>query len=214
MIDPSRWLVLFWSVAVLLSSDHAVAEDVSTLGQVNFQVSATAPAQENFNRAVAMLHSFWYERLDDAFSKVSGDDPLCGIAYWGLAMSRRELSAWVALVEGERDEAKRQMTKAAELEDSTEKNPVTPGPIIPGREQLADLLLAAMESSAALREFETTLRSAPNRFNGLYGAGKAARLSGDKDKARTHFAKLLEVSSGANSERAELQDAKAFLKSN
>jgi hypothetical protein len=106
------------------------------------------------------------------------------------------------------------MVNAAELEDSTEKSPMTPGPIIPAREQLGDLLLEAKDPSGALREFETSLRSAPNRFNSLYGAAKAARMAGDTAKARTHFQKLLEVCSHADSERVELQEAKAFLTSN
>ncbi len=88
MIDVSCWIVwLSSSSAVSLPAHRALAGDASDVGQVRFPVSATAPAQETFNRAVAMLHSFWYENSDDAFSKVSSDDPLCGMAYWGLAMS-------------------------------------------------------------------------------------------------------------------------------
>src|SRR5437899_10280737 len=88
MIHLSYGLVLLSSSSVFLFSAHsALAGDAADVGQVHFPVSATAPAQENFNRAVAMLHSFWYEQFDDAFSKVSSDDPLCGMAYWGLSMS-------------------------------------------------------------------------------------------------------------------------------
>ncbi|HKS38925.1 MAG TPA: hypothetical protein VJW76_17150, partial [Verrucomicrobiae bacterium] len=125
----------------------------------------------------------------------------------------RELAAWIALAEGKPAEARRLMTGAAELEDSTEKHPVTPGPIIPAREQLGDLLFEAKDPSAALREFEASLRSAPNRFNGLYGAAKAARASDNTDKARTYFAKLIEVCAHADTGRAELEEARAFLKS-
>jgi hypothetical protein len=135
---------------------------------------------------------------------------------WAISTDilHRELAAWIALAEGRPGDANRLMARAAELEDSTEKHPITPGPIIPAREQLGDLLLEAKDPSAALREFETSLHSAPNRFNSLYGAAKAARMAGDKQKARSHFAKLMEVCSCADSERAELQEAKAFLKSN
>src|SRR5947207_11242278 len=88
MIHLSYWLVLLSSSSVFFfSAQPALAGDSADVGRVRFPVSTTAPAQDNFNRAVAMLHSFWYEQLDDAFSKVSSDDPFCGMAYWGLAMS-------------------------------------------------------------------------------------------------------------------------------
>jgi hypothetical protein len=73
----------------------------------------------------------------------------------------RKLAAWIALSEGNPAEAIQLMTGAAELEESTEKHPVTPGPIIPAREQLGDLLLEAKDPSGALRAFEHSQRSSP-----------------------------------------------------
>ena len=66
---------------------------------------------------------------------------------------------------------------------------------------------------AALKEFETAILAAPNRFNGLYGAAKAAELSGDREKARNFYAKLAAVSERSDGERPELQAAKMFLAS-
>jgi hypothetical protein len=110
------------------------------------------------------------------------------------------------------------MRAVAELDDATEKHPVTPGSILPAREQLGELLLEQKQSSAALHEFETSLRSAPNRFNGLYGAARAARLAADQSKlaadqkkAKTYYAKLLALSRNADSVRPEIAEAKAFL---
>src|SRR5580765_673496 len=57
------------------------------VGAVRFPVSTTPATQEQFNRAVAMLHSFWYEEVDKAFSGIGEKDPRCGMAYWGVAMS-------------------------------------------------------------------------------------------------------------------------------
>src|SRR5688572_3636548 len=57
------------------------------VGAVRFPVSATPAAQEQFDRAIAMLHSFWYEEVDKAFSGIGETDPRCGMAYWGVAMS-------------------------------------------------------------------------------------------------------------------------------
>src|SRR6266511_4423542 len=57
------------------------------VGAVRFPVSTTPVAQEQFDRAIAMLHSFWYEEVDKAFSGIGEQDPRCGMAYWGVAMS-------------------------------------------------------------------------------------------------------------------------------
>ena len=118
------------------------------------------------------------------------------------------------------------MRAAADLDDATDKHPVTPGAILPAREQLGELLLELKQPSAALQEFETSLRSAPNRFNGLYGAARAARFAADQNKlatdrkdektdyarqAKTYYGKLVAVARQADSSRPEIEEAKAFL---
>ncbi|MFQ5666549.1 MAG: hypothetical protein ACE5I7_08960 [Candidatus Binatia bacterium] len=64
------------------------AGDAHTLGQVAFSTSCTAEVREDFNRAVARLHSFWYQASEKAFAAVARKDPSCALAYWGIAMSR------------------------------------------------------------------------------------------------------------------------------
>ena len=103
------------------------------------------------------------------------------------------------------------MRAAAEVDDATDKHPVTPGAILPAREQLGELLLELKQPTAALQEFETSLRSAPNRFNGLYGAARAARLASDQKKAKTYYGKLMALCRQADSIRPEIEEAKAFL---
>jgi tetratricopeptide (TPR) repeat protein len=120
-------------------------------------------------------------------------------------------SAWLAYAEGKHDESLRLMRAAADLDDATEKHPVTPGAILPAREQLGELLLEVKQPAAALQEFETSLLSAPNRFNGIYGVARAGRLSSDQKKAKTYYAKLVELSRHADSTRPEIDEAKAFL---
>jgi tetratricopeptide (TPR) repeat protein len=135
--------------------------------------------------------------------------------YWAtqVEIQRQAAAAWLAHAEGKNEEALKLMRSVAELEDSTEKHPVTPGPVIPARELLGELLLELNEPKLALKEFETAILAAPNRFNGLYGAAKAAELSGDREKARTFYAKLAAVSERSDGERPELQAAKMFLAS-
>jgi len=124
---------------------------------------------------------------------------------------RREAAAWVAYAEGKNDNAMKLMRSAASLEDSTDKHPVTPGPIVPAHELLADLLLEMRKPAQALQEFETSLESSPNRFNAMYGAARAAELTGDKSKAAELYGKLIEVCKNADGQRMELKEAKAFL---
>lgn len=150
------------------------------------------------------------ERIDTIHGALVTNGP----GEWALPTKvlQRELSAWIASAEGRHAEAVRLMTEATELEESTEKPPITPGPLVPAREQLGEVLLAARQPSTALREFEVSLRSAPNRFGALYGAAKAAEASQDADKARTYFARLVDLCGHAEGDRAALAEAKAFLK--
>src|SRR5262245_682571 len=104
------------------------------------------------------------------------------------------------------------MRAAAELEDSTDKHPVTPGSILPAREMLGDLLLGLGQASQALTEFESSLRNAPRRFNGLYGAARAAADSGNWKKAADYSARLLKVCDRSDRARPELEQAKDILK--
>src|SRR5215467_11496617 len=134
-------------------------------------------------------------------------------SYWAeqVEAQHRAAAAWLAHAEGKNDEALTLMGSAADLEDSTEKHPVTPGPIMPARELLGELLLDLHQPARAFKEFETSQRSDPNRFNGLYGAARAAEQAGDRETARTYYAKLVTLCAHADAERAELQQAKAFL---
>ncbi len=120
-------------------------------------------------------------------------------------------AAWLAHVEGKHEESLRLMRAAAELDDATDKHPVTPGAILPAREQFGELLLELKQPVAALQEFEISLRSAPNRFNGLYGAARAARLADDQKKAKTYYGKLLALTRYADTIRPEIAEAKAFV---
>ena len=95
------------------------------------------------------------------------------------------------------------MILAAKLEDATEKNPVTPGTLLPAREMLGDLYLEMSRPKDALIQYELSLKSSPNRLNTLYGAGRSAELLGDMYKAKFYFGAILKnnKSSESNSTR-------------
>lgn len=128
-----------------------------------------------------------------------------------VEIERQIAAAWAAFAQGQREESLKLMRAAAYLDDSTDKHPVTPGAILPAREQLGELLLELKQPAAALAEFETSLRTAPERFNGLYGAARAATLASDQKKARSYYAKLLTLARQADTPRPEIAEAKAFL---
>ncbi|HWZ58527.1 MAG TPA: hypothetical protein VNW46_06065 [Gemmatimonadaceae bacterium] len=58
------------------------------VGRVHFAVTCRARSQVDFDHAVSLLHSFWYEEAEPAFRRVAANDPACAMAWWGVAMSR------------------------------------------------------------------------------------------------------------------------------
>jgi len=128
--------------------------------------------------------------------------------YWSrqIEAQRQEVAALILHASGKPAAAATAMTAAAELEESMDKSPVTPGPVIPAREMLAQLLLDQSRPSEALTEFETVLKTAPNRFNALWGAASSAESAGNASAAVNYFRKLTEI--GVGNERPELETAR------
>jgi hypothetical protein len=113
-------------------------------------------------------------RLDriQAQLKTAGDD------YWSVqtGVLASEVKAWAAQAKGDASAAVALMTDAAEREDRVEKRPVTPGPIVPAREQLGEILLAQKQPGPALAAFNMALSQAPGRAGALRGE-KAAEAT-------------------------------------
>ena len=85
----ARQLFVTASTTLLLTSGLAAAHDAEKLGNVDFPISCNAGAQPGFNRAVAMLHNFWFPQALNAFAELAKAYPDCAMAYWGTAMSAR-----------------------------------------------------------------------------------------------------------------------------
>jgi hypothetical protein len=121
-----------------------------------------------------------------------------GEKYWAEQVRIQHLgvSAWTALAEGKSDDALRLMREAADREDKTEKNAVTPGPIKPAREQLGEMLLELKQPDAALAAFETTLKKEPNRYRALAGAAQATAAA--KQAGKSYSAELLKLTATAD----------------
>ena len=132
--------------------------------------------------------------------------------YWATEVEVMRLAAagWIALAENRNDEALDLMRQAADMEDKNEKHPVTPGRLLPAREQLGDMLMEVKRPADALKEYEASQKREPNRFRSYYGAGLAAEMAGDSKAARKHYTALVQMA-GKGEPRAELTVARRYL---
>ena len=122
--------------------------------------------------------------------------------------------AWIEFSKGNSNKAVDYMKLASNLESKTSKAAVTPGEIIPADELLGDLYLALDKPKEALASYKLNLELRPFRFNGIYGAAKAAEKLEDIKLARYYYNQLIELTSEVNSSRPEINEAKDFLTTN
>lgn len=127
-----------------------------------------------------------------------------------VAVQIKSIEAWIEYKQKNDKKALELMKEAADLEDRSEKHPVTPGEVIPARELYGEMLLEMNKPSLALKNFELDLKTHPNRFNALYDAGIAAEKTGNKEKATVFYKKLIEISDPKNCKRTEVDHARFF----
>ncbi|OLC73135.1 MAG: hypothetical protein AUH78_14490 [Gemmatimonadetes bacterium 13_1_40CM_4_69_8] len=132
-------------------------------------------------------------------------------SYWAgqVRTQRLAASAWLARAMGDTAGAVRLAASAADLEDVTQKHPVTPGGVLPARELLGDLLLELGRPSDAAKAYAASLAQQPNRARSLFGAARAAELAGDVTTARTRYRDYLALMEKSDGARAELEIARA-----
>jgi tetratricopeptide (TPR) repeat protein len=124
-----------------------------------------------------------------------------------VEQDRKEAAAWVDHAEGSDDAAVKALRTIAEKEEAEGEQPLA----IPAREMLADMLLDMNHPEQALPEYEADLKFNPNRFNGVYGAARAAEMAGKSKESNAYYAQLVQLCAGSNSDRPELIRAKALL---
>ena len=127
-----------------------------------------------------------------------------------LDLQMQAASASIAYAEGKNDEALEILRRAADAEDVLGKHPVSPGAFIPIREQLGTLLLELNRPAEAQQAFDAALKIYPGRFRGLYGAALAAEQRGDKENARTFYAKLAAQTAEGDASREELKRIRQY----
>jgi tetratricopeptide (TPR) repeat protein len=126
----------------------------------------------------------------------------------GARIEHGEMLAWSAYAEGNSADALQQMRQSADLQDKVGQGEVD----IPAREMLADMLLDLGRPKEALAEYQKALTLSPNRFNGLFNAGRAAEAAGDQALAQRYYATLLKLTNdGAQSTRPEFDHVKTAV---
>jgi tetratricopeptide (TPR) repeat protein len=124
-----------------------------------------------------------------------------------MSTNHDEAHAWLAFAQGRNDDALKLLRTVADKQDAEGKGEVE----LPAREMLADMLLEMGRPKEALAKYEKSMKTDPNRFNGLAGAGRAAELAHQPEKARTYYARLLKnCDNGTHSDREELVHARSF----
>jgi len=144
--------------------------------------------------AMEAIHEKWVKEKNKMFADATEDD-------------LKQARAWLAFSEGKYDDAIEALRPIADKEDSLGNEPQG----IPTREMIAEILLEAKRPQQALAEYQTDLKFNPNRFNGLYGAARAAESAGRQSDANEYYALLVEVCEGGSSTRPEVSRAKELL---
>ena len=132
-----------------------------------------------------------------------------GDLYWATEVDVQHVGAraWIAFAQGKLNEALGLMQSAADMEDSSEKNAISPGRILPARELLGDMLLESGHADASLAAYEASQARDPQRYRTLFGAAKAAEAAGDEGRSHAYFVRLVQMTD-ADSTRTSMIEAR------
>ena len=144
--------------------------------------------------AIEVIHKKFVSDNQKDFVETTGND-------------LKQAQAWLAFSESKYDDGVAILRPMAEKEESLGDEPQG----IPSREMIADILLEAKRPQEALVEYQADLKFSPNRFNGLYGAARAAEEAGQQSEANEYYALLVKTCEGGNSTRPELSHARELL---
>ncbi|HLV89223.1 MAG TPA: hypothetical protein VKV39_19725 [Candidatus Sulfotelmatobacter sp.] len=187
-----------WSAAAALP-----AVDVPNTAENSFRYWAKAVGSAHLRQteevrkdvdAIAAIHEKFVTENKKEFIEATDND-------------LKQARAWLAFAEGKVDDAVQLLRPIADKQDALGDEPQG----IPTREMIADMLLEAKRPQQALVEFQADLKLNPNRFNGLYGAARAAEEAGKQSEANEYYAMLLKTCEGGNSTRPELNRARQLV---
>lgn len=169
-----------------------------------------------FAKGIGAARSGNLESAQESLDKLNALYEATKDKYWSTIVDaqRKSVAAWIEYANGDKQKALTMMEEAANIEDSVDKHPVTPGAVLPARDLLGDMLLEMDKPKEALAAYEKSLQISPNRFYALYGAGYAAELSGNSKAATKYYQELIELAANADSPRQRVDKAKEYISNN
>jgi tetratricopeptide (TPR) repeat protein len=200
--------------ALAMPARYALERD-DWASAVQLRVTPTTPSAEAVTRFARGLGAARLGDVTTARQEIAALEALVAALvaqndpYWPIVVDaqRMAVAAWVAHAEGRHTEALQLAREAADREEQVEKHPITPGPLIPARELLGDILMVHRQPAEALAAYEANLTREPNRLRTLVGAARAARAAGQDAVARRYYAAILELMDPASA-RPELREAR------
>ena len=122
------------------------------------------------------------ERLDELYDQTMQAEQ----KYWAtlVASQRKSVESWIMFSRGQKTQALALMTQAADIEDSVDKHPVTPGAVLPARELLGDMLIELERYEDAIAAYERALEISANRLRSQAGIKAAEQLSTNQKMAQ------------------------------
>jgi tetratricopeptide (TPR) repeat protein len=129
------------------------------------------------------------------------------VAVNAVEVDRRVAKAWIDHADAQKEEGMKVLREVASKEQGTFS---TDGGT-PAHEMLGDMLLEMSQPQQALTEYEAELKLSPDRFNSVYGAGRAAEIANQPGKATAYYQQLLKTCAGGNSSRPEIVHVQGFL---
>ena len=131
------------------------------------------------------------------------------LPYWAgqIDIQAAIVGALALCADGKPNDCITELKAAAAREDATEKHVVTPGPLLPARELLAETLLATNKPADALAEYDAVMKKEPNRYRAIAGAMAAARSVGDDKRAKALAAELVKLGAESDTPRDSLREA-------
>jgi tetratricopeptide (TPR) repeat protein len=194
-----------WAAAAALPSRGG---ETAAIGAALTRFARGIGAARGGDMALARTEAAALGEIETALKGTPGYD-------WGriVGIKRQAVEAWIKLATGDTAAALRDAQSAADLEDVTEKHPVTPGELLPARELAADLLLATGRYADARAAYRKTLQREPGRARSVFGAARAAELAGDAAGAREGYREFLKLMEKADGDRAEIGMARRAVAS-
>jgi hypothetical protein len=179
------------------------------------EVIPVTAALSRFTRAIGAARS---GRVQAARAEVAELDAIAKDlaarqdTYWArvVGIKRDAAAAWIQFASGDTSRALAAAQAAADSEEVTDKHPVTPAELLPARELLGDMLLAAGRYPEARGAYQATLLREAGRARSLFGAARAAELAGDRAAAKAGYRQFLKLMSKADGHRPELAIARTL----